>query len=83
MKETDNERYARELGCAPSEVENALTGFYENRIVRHVLKDRIRQHVDERRTKLETITPDDLAKTQGEIAGIKAAIAAVLRAPTP
>lgn len=80
-KEIDEDaRIANILGeCAPEQVMQSRMAWQKNKIMRTVIDEALKKLIEERRTQLETTSPDHLKSLQGEIAGIRAARGLCLR----
>lgn len=74
---TNDERNSKQLGIHVSVIGQTRNRYNEDPIIHHILKDRIEQQIEERRTKLETAIFDDIPKIQGQISGLRSAIAAI------
>lgn len=61
----------------PDVVRMTRERFNDDPVIHHVLKDRIEQQIEERRTALESATGEDFQRIQGEIKGLRSAIAAI------
>jgi len=75
--ESPDKKTARALECSVEEVQKARSTWNNNRIMRYVLRARLDSQIEERRTQLETCAPEKLPKLQGDIAGIRLAIATI------
>ncbi len=56
--------------------------FNEDAIMRAVITERLTGQIEERRKQLETISPEDLKAKQGEISGLKTALAITVKNET-
>ena len=73
--QTPDEKVARVLACSPAEVALARQHWNNNRVMREVFRQRFLELVESKRNMLESIDPDSLKSTQGEITGIRTALA--------
>jgi hypothetical protein len=70
-------RVCAALNVTPEEVRLARHRMLTDRIVRFIIGDRLERAIVERRTSLESITPEELPKKQGEIAALRIAEALI------
>lgn len=72
-------KIAAELQLPVEAVRRHRIAFAEDKILRALFTERLSGQIEERRKQLETVTPDDLKAKQGEIAGLRTALAMVLK----
>lgn len=77
IEETNDQRNGKQLGVHFDVVRQTRERFNDDSIIRHVLKDRITRQIEERRTKLETSPAEETPKIQGQIQGLRLAMAAI------
>ena len=70
---------AKALNLPPEAVTRDRKAWNENHVLRAVFTERLMGQIEERRRQLETITPEELKSKQGEIAGLKTALALVTK----
>ncbi len=81
-----NERQAQKAGTSPDQIAHFRQRFNDPAEVfaRHILicqQDELEQQIAERQRTLETVSAEDLRKTQGEISGLRLAIAKISLKP--
>lgn len=77
IEETNDQRNGKQLGMMPDVVRLTRERFNDDPVIHHILKDRISRLIEEGRTKLESATSEAFQKIQGEIKGLRSAIAAI------
>lgn len=75
----DDERIAHLCECSVQTVAETRRMWEKNLVMRAVLAFAIDRQLDERRTQLETAFPECVKNIQGEIRGLRAAKAIVLK----
>ena len=75
----DDARLAQQLGIAPEQVMQARQAWNKNHIMRAVFSDSFDKQIEERRTKLEGISPEELKATQGQINAFRAGLAIITK----
>lgn len=68
--ETKQERLAELTGISKETIDALLKSFHNTRI-KDVIKGIIQLSIEEKRTKIESCTPELLANLQGEIKGMR------------
>lgn len=78
-EETPDQKHGKQLGVHFETVRVTRERFNDDTIIQHVLKERILMQIEECRTKLESVKVEDFQRVQGEIKGLRKAIAVILQ----
>lgn len=78
-KPTADAAIAKDLNLPPEAVTRHRIAWNQDSIMRAVFTERLTGQIEERRRQLETITPEELKAKQGEIAGLRTALALVTK----
>lgn len=81
-KPTADAAIAAELRLPTEAVTRHRLAWNDDSIMRAIFTDRLAGQIEERRTQLETVSADELKSKQGEIAGLRKALALVVKLET-
>lgn len=81
-KPTPDATIAKALNLPTEAVTKHRIAWNQDTIMRAVFTERLTGQIEERRRTLETITPEELKHKQGEIAGLKTALAILIKTET-